>query len=518
MRLARLLLRAFGPFTDAELDLGRADPSRPDLHLIYGPNEAGKSSALRAMTDLRFGIPLRSPDDFTHPFSQLRIGGVFEDEQGQAFGLMRRKGRGVTLSALDPATGEPLDPPDVAPALVQALTAGLDRDGFEAMFGLNHERLRDGGRRLLRGEGDLGSALFEASAGTRGIAAVLAALEADAKTHFNPNTRDQSAAFNAARRVLDEQRQVWRQAQTRPAEWQALQRAHAQARDALAEIDRDLEAQRRRDNELTELRAVAPLLQAQDRAGAEVAALAAVPDLPEDAREQRLAALQALERAVQDRRDAQDEAERCTQALAALVIETQVLAQGEAIERLAAGLDALAHSRVEVERQAATCARIEADLEQVAGRIAAGLPWGELRSAAPSAADRVTLDGHLAAVARLRERLAGLRSQAEGLQQTQTEAAAHAGPGPPGPPRPGRRPAPGPGAGGCPAPDRRSWARPRRPGPQAAPGPGGPGAQGQRRTCAWPGPCWRPRSPPPATPRPPCSRSPRAWRTRITGW
>ena len=129
MRLARLLLRAFGPFTDAELDLGRADPSRPDLHLIYGPNEAGKSSALRAMTDLRFGIPQRSPDDFTHPFSQLRIGGVFEDEQGQAFGLMRRKGRGLTLSALDPASGEPMDPPEVAPALVQALTAGLDRDG-----------------------------------------------------------------------------------------------------------------------------------------------------------------------------------------------------------------------------------------------------------------------------------------------------------------------------------------------------------------------------------------------------
>ena len=517
MRLARLLLRAFGPFTDAELDLGRADPSRPDLHLIYGPNEAGKSSALRAMTDLRFGIPQRSPDDFTHPFSQLRIGGVFEDEQGQPFGLMRRKGRGITLSALDPASGEPLDPPDVAPALVQALTAGLDRDGFEAMFGLNHERLRDGGRRLLRGEGDLGSALFEASAGTRGIAAVLAALEADAKTHFNPNTRDQSAAFNAARRVLDEQRQVWRQAQTRPAEWQALQRAHAQARDALAEIDRDLEAQRRRDNELTELRAVAPLLQAQDRAGAEVVALAAVPDLPEDAREQRLAALQALERAVQDRRDAQDEAERCTQALMALVIETQVLAQGEAIERLAAGLDALGHSRVEVERQAATCTRIEAELEQVAGRIAPpGCP------------------GVNCAVPPPRRRIASPWTGTSPPSPGSGSAWPGSGPRP----RASSRPRP-----------RQSQRRPRTPRPAApwAPpcaGPRGWGmsragsaisgattttwtasctrplriwGSGTGRTCAWHGPCWRPRSPPPATPRPPCSRSPRAWRTRITG-
>lgn len=49
------------------------------------------------------------------------------------------------------------------------------------MFSLNHARLRAGGILLLKGEGELGSALFEASAGTRGITAILAALDADAK-------------------------------------------------------------------------------------------------------------------------------------------------------------------------------------------------------------------------------------------------------------------------------------------------------------------------------------------------
>ena len=58
MKLARLLLQAFGPFTDKTLDFA-ASPG--NLHLIYGPNEAGKSSALRAITDLRFGI-LGIPD------------------------------------------------------------------------------------------------------------------------------------------------------------------------------------------------------------------------------------------------------------------------------------------------------------------------------------------------------------------------------------------------------------------------------------------------------------------------
>ena len=86
MRLARLLLRAFGPFTDAELDLGRADPSRPDLHLIYGPNEAGKSSALRAMTDLRFGIPQRSPDDFRTPSARCASAGSSRTSRGTPSG------------------------------------------------------------------------------------------------------------------------------------------------------------------------------------------------------------------------------------------------------------------------------------------------------------------------------------------------------------------------------------------------------------------------------------------------
>jgi len=221
VKLVRLLLEAFGPFTDTVIDFA-GDDQHPlaNLHLIYGPNEAGKSSALRAMTDLRFGIPLRSPDDFLHLSKRLRIAGAFVDGAGEVLGLARRKGRGATLSRCDPKTGEPLAPPEVTRDQELALTGGLQRDEFEAMFGLNHARLRAGGDLLLKGEGELGAALFEASAGTRGIAAILADLEADAKSLYNPHGRAQSATINEARRQLDEQRQLWKQAQTRPADWE----------------------------------------------------------------------------------------------------------------------------------------------------------------------------------------------------------------------------------------------------------------------------------------------------------
>lgn len=432
MKLARLMLQAFGPFTGKTLDFAA---STSNLHLIYGPNEAGKSAALRAITDLRFGIPVRSADDFIHPTGQMRIAGIFIDEQGERpgeppgqppglrIGLVRRKGRAPTLARFDVASGDP-DP--ALPLLREhelALTGGLERGEFEAMFGLNHERLRAGGDRLLKGEGELGSALFEASAGTRGIAAMLAALDDDAKKLFNPHGRAQNATINEARRQLDDERHAWREAQTKPADWQVLNRAHEQAKAKLTGIEQAIEALRRRENELTELRTVEPLLRQHQRALADLHALAEAPDLAEGAREERLAAEQAQRRAQQDLQDAELELKRCAEALAVLVIETPLLLHAEAIDQLAAGVEAASRSRIEAEQQQAVIERIDAELAATAARIAPGRNRHELLNAAPSDADRVALNDHLQALSRLNERLAGNRERGLELDEALNAAA-----------------------------------------------------------------------------------------------
>ncbi|MBC2732469.1 YhaN family protein [Thiobacillus sp.] len=418
MKLARLLLQAFGPFTDTELDFtGNADHPASNFHLIYGPNEAGKSSALRAMMDLRFGIPMRSPDDFVHSTNQLRIAGVFLDDQGEPIGLVRRKGRGSTLSRFDVATGQPASPPEAGREQELALTGGLERTEFEAMFGLNHVRLRAGGDLLLKGEGELGSTLFEASAGTRGIAAILAGLETDAKSLYNPHGRAQSSIINEARRQLDDQRHLWKAALTRPNDWQALNRSHEQAKEALAEVDKALETLHRCENELTELRTVAPLLREHDRARAELQYLADVPDLPENARENRLAAEQVLRRAEQDLQGAELELARCAGALTTLVIEAPLLEHADAIERLAANLETVARSRLEGRQQQALIKQTESDLSTNAARIAPEQGLDTIVNSVPSAADRVALDAHLEAIRLLGERLLGHRSRAKELTE-----------------------------------------------------------------------------------------------------
>ena len=48
------------------------------MHIVFGLNEAGKSTALSGYLDLLFGIEERSRYNFLHEYSAMRIGGVLE--------------------------------------------------------------------------------------------------------------------------------------------------------------------------------------------------------------------------------------------------------------------------------------------------------------------------------------------------------------------------------------------------------------------------------------------------------
>ncbi len=80
MKIARLYLKAYGAFSGRRLDFGDG----ANFHVIYGPNEAGKSTTLRALTGLLFGIDDRTADNFLHPHPQLRVGATLVTHQGNA--------------------------------------------------------------------------------------------------------------------------------------------------------------------------------------------------------------------------------------------------------------------------------------------------------------------------------------------------------------------------------------------------------------------------------------------------
>lgn len=172
MRLRRLDLIRYGKFTDRTIDFGpKPTYGSPDLHIVFGLNEAGKSTALSGLLDLLFGIEERSRYNFIHEYSAMRLGGVLE-LAGVEHAFTRTKQRNNSL--LD-ATGKP-----VSEMAITAHLAGLSRDAYATMFSLDDDTLEAGGKAILESRGDLGKLLFTASAGLGNASDTLNALEAEA--------------------------------------------------------------------------------------------------------------------------------------------------------------------------------------------------------------------------------------------------------------------------------------------------------------------------------------------------
>lgn len=268
MRIARLDLVAFGPFSERSLDLSGGMPG--GLHLVYGKNAAGKSSALRAVTDLLFGIPPKSNDDHVHPYQSLRIRALLERSNGERL-LVQRLKRGK--DSLRDEHDAPLDE-----ALLKTLLGGVDRAMFERVFGLDHERLRDAGRTLLEGGGDVGESLFDAGAGGQGVRRVLARLREDADRLFKPRGGKQEIAQLLEKYKLARERV--RNAAHAPEAYTEQQRELERRGHERETLARELSELRREREHSRLLQATLKSVAQRERVLADLRLLGTLPELP----------------------------------------------------------------------------------------------------------------------------------------------------------------------------------------------------------------------------------------------
>jgi len=260
MRIDKLTLAAYGPFTDRELDFS----GRPRaLQLVYGPNEAGKSSTLRAVLGLLYGIHARTGDAHTHEHTKLRIAATLVDEAGRTLRVVRRKGNKNTLE--DPEGNL------VAESALSGMLGGLNQDLFTQMFGLDHVRLREGAEALLRGGGQLGEVLFDASLGGRGIHTLIESLRAEADGLYKQ--RGRTPELNAALESLREKKKLRADAMLSPQAFVDQQEALAAAiaeRAQASETRQQLAAEKSR---LSRLLSLLPLIARRDALTVELAKL-----------------------------------------------------------------------------------------------------------------------------------------------------------------------------------------------------------------------------------------------------
>jgi len=359
IRIARLDLLRWGHFDDRRIELGPTGA----LHVVYGGNEAGKSTTRRAIGALLFGVPERTTDRFGRPGGELRIGARLELD-GVPVELIRRKGRKDTLLAADGRTV--LDPAPLERAL-----GSLTGEVHAGLMEITHASLVEGGEDLLEGRGAVGESLFAAAAGTTRLHRLMRELEEEADGLFTPRGRKKTlnsalAAHQTAARALRDAAVRAPEFDQRRREVSELDDAHRHAGEALADIEREIAR-------LERLRGALPLVARRAAALAEAAELADASVLGADAPERRGAAERARETALARAGTAERALARRREQLAGLVVDEPLVAAAPLVADVAARRTALrqdAAARDDLAAEiAADRARLTALLEGLRGAL-----------------------------------------------------------------------------------------------------------------------------------------------------
>jgi uncharacterized protein YhaN len=364
MRITSLHLQAYGHFTGCSLHFGREPGDPPGLHVVYGHNEAGKSTTLRALSSVLFGYPHGVIDGFRHGAKDIAIGVDLLAADGRTLSFVRRR-RG--RNALTAADGSVLDE-----AVVENFLGGVSRDMFEKVFALNHHRLREHAKALLADGGSLGFSLAEAGSGIAGLKAVLDRLKAErAGLFLAAGTRPR---LNQAIAEFVRLRKEARQHTVSPSEYRGHEKRIRETEAALLSM-----RARRREIEsgivrLERIRKNLPL-RAQHRVlTRRIAALDGVPVLPPEFTQERIKASADLDVAGADLADASAAIADLERRIAAIAVDADILSRSEDIENLAA-------TRPVIEKQEAERPQWEAERAQLVATAAdllatAGLAGG----------------------------------------------------------------------------------------------------------------------------------------------
>ena len=410
MRLRRLDLLRYGHFTDRSIEL---PPGGADLHVVFGPNEAGKSTALCAIEDLLFGIPMRSPHDFLHGYSGMRVGARIENAEA-SLEVVRRKGRKDTLlgaGGLPAAGGE---------GALEPFLAGADRPFFQRMFSLDRVRLEEGGREILEAKDEIGEIIFSAGTGTAGLRDRLARLAEEADALWARRRAGRREYYRAADKLKEAEGDL-RQQTLSADKWQERKRAFEAAQDACTEIEARFEEVSARGRRIGRIRRVHRHVRRKADLDGRIEALGQVAALPEDAR-------RILDRSRSRESEASARIDTLSGQLDAARKELEGLTYDEGLVLRADDVRQLHERRIETRREKADLPKRRAELdaaERELRDLAAELEWRTDETGALT--DRIPERPRVATVRSLLGRRGELSSEvsksAEGLEEARAERA-----------------------------------------------------------------------------------------------
>ncbi|WP_414814766.1 AAA family ATPase [Rhizobium sp. IY2] len=351
MRFDRLDLLRYGSLSD------RSIPFRPDakLHIVYGPNEAGKSTMLRALSDLLFGFQNEVAGLHKFEPSILRVGASLTRRDGESIDFRRRKGRKATLvSNSEQETA-------LADDILSPFIGGVNRSVFEKAFGMDSTRLRQGGEEMATGDGEIGRLLFSAASGLTGLTQLRKSLDGEADAIFSQRKSKDRAFYQALDRH-EAARQSEKVHELRSPDWKRLS-------DEIREVERQLEElaharlrTKTRLDLLQNLRTLEPLLTDVDVELAGLAEFDEIAAVPKEIEQQLEKQLERLQQLATREAASLETSERIRGEFEALQLDPAVLKQRDLIHELLTEKVAYSQAKADFARVRAEVADFDLEL------------------------------------------------------------------------------------------------------------------------------------------------------------
>ncbi len=260
MRFETIRFEKVGPFDDTQI---RFNPNA-HVHLIHGPNEAGKTSALKQILAFLFEFKGQSGDDFTHDYKHHRVhAGIVSMANKPLSEVTRKKGNKDTLLG---AKEQDLHP------------SNMKQDDFDRLFAIDKMRLERGSEELFSGTSDLKAVLFESMSGMPSVNEVRKWLRANKVVLLTPR---KGRIMDLLRKIIDatdcEKKEL-----TRAAIHADQTKDYREICETLEKVEVDLKGQRREKSRLERLLRGTGLMTDLRQKEADLLQIGSVPRLDSD--------------------------------------------------------------------------------------------------------------------------------------------------------------------------------------------------------------------------------------------
>jgi len=323
MKIDALKLVAFGPFTDKVLDFSS---NGYGLHVVFGPNEAGKSTALRALQALLYGFDHIVRDAWLHESNKLVVGGALALGNGDILNLTRYKRRKNDL--INEATGQPFNQADL-----DTILGRMGREAFEHAFGISHDSLLRGVESVLAAGGDLGHALFAATSGLNTLKRVMSQLHEQQRLLFTPQGKN--PRINAEVAELNKLRKQQRDASASHHQWKKMKKRLDDLQQEEVEEITHSEALGVEISLLSRHRDAFKFVALREQLEKEVSELGVVPDLADDFPQRRVETQVAIKQSREVERHLNQELAHIDKKLETLSYDENIIAREALIKALA---------------------------------------------------------------------------------------------------------------------------------------------------------------------------------------